>query len=162
MYSLYLHPCENLNIVLLSRLIDKLPTPFLICGDFNGHSITWGCDKNNSQGDRIDDFITDNNICLVNDGSYTYFHPSTGTFTQAQEHSPKHRNIHPSTGTFTAIDLSLCSPDIVMEIDFMVESDSYGSDHFPIIVKICVSLPDALSRWNLNRADWVQFDNLCK
>ena len=25
----------------------------------------------------------------------------------------------------------------------MVESDSYGSDHFPIILKMCVSLPDA-------------------
>ena len=44
----------------------------------------------------------------------------------------------------------------------MVESDSYGSDHFPIILKIGVSLPDALPRWNLNRADWVQFDHLCK
>ena len=44
----------------------------------------------------------------------------------------------------------------------MVESDSYGSDHFPIILKIGVSLPDALPHWNLNRADWVQFDHLCK
>ena len=43
----------------------------------------------------------------------------------------------------------------------MVESDSYGSDYFPIILKICVSLPDALPRWNLNWADWVQFHHLC-
>ena len=42
----------------------------------------------------------------------------------------------------------------------MFESDSYGSDNFPIIKKI--SLPDALPRWNVNRTDWVQFDNLCK
>ena len=140
--SLYLPPSENLNIVLLTRLFDQLPNPFVICGDFNGHSMTWGCDKSNNRGDRIDDFITENNICLLNDGSYTY--------------------LHPATGTFTAIDLSLCSPDILMEIDFMVESDSYGSDHFPIILKIGVSLPDALPRWNLNRADWVQFDHLCK
>ena len=40
--------------------------------------------------------------------------------TQPQEH-------------LAAIDLSLCSPDILMEIDFMVESNLYGSDHFPII-----------------------------
>ena len=86
--------------------------------------MTWGCDKNNSQGDRTDDFITENNICLLNDGSHTY--------------------LHPATGTFTAIDLSLCSPDILIEIDFMVESDLYGSDHFPIILKIGVSLPDSL------------------
>ena len=44
----------------------------------------------------------------------------------------------------------------------MVESDSYGSDHFPIIFKISASLPDALPCWNLNQADWVPFDNLCK
>ena len=66
------------------------------------------------------ELMTDNNIYLLNDGSYTYFHPATGTF--------------------TAIDLSLCSPDILMEIDFMVESDSYGSDHFPIVLKIGISL----------------------
>ena len=63
---------------------------------------------NNSRGDRIYYFITENNICLLNDGSYTY--------------------LHQATGTFTTIDLSLCSPDILMEIDFMVESDSYSSN----------------------------------
>ena len=51
--SLYLPPNEYLNIVLLCRLMDQLPTSFVICGDFNGHSVTWGCNKNNSRGDRI-------------------------------------------------------------------------------------------------------------
>ena len=135
--------CESkINIVLLSCLINQPPTPFIICGDILMVIITWGCDKNNSQGDRIDDFITDNNICLLNDGSCTY--------------------LHQATGTFTSIDLSLCSPDIRMEIDFMVKSDIYGSDHFPIILEIAVSLSDVLPRWNLNCAHWVQFDNLCK
>ena len=41
----------------------------------------------------------------LNDGSYTY--------------------LHPATGTFTAIHLSLWSLSIRMEIDFMVESDTY-------------------------------------
>ena len=135
-------PSENLNIVLLTRLIAQLPTPFVICGDFHGHSVTWDGDKNNNRGDRIADFITDNNVCLLNDGSYTY--------------------LHSATGTFTTIDLSLCSPDILMEIDFMVESDSYGNDHFPIVLKIGISLPDSLPRWNFSRADWVKFDHLCK
>ena len=55
--SLHLPHSENLNIVLLNRLIDQLPTPFVICGDFNGHSMTWGCDKNNSRGDLITETI---------------------------------------------------------------------------------------------------------
>ena len=44
----------------------------------------------------------------------------------------------------------------------MVESDFYDSDNFPIVLKIVVSLPDALPHWNLSRADWVQFNHLCK
>ena len=42
----------------------------------------------------------------------------------------------------------------------MVESDSYGSDHFPIVLKIGISLPDSLPRWNFSWADWVKFDHL--
>ena len=44
----------------------------------------------------------------------------------------------------------------------MVESNLYGSDHFLIILKIGVSLTDSLPRCNFSRADWVQFDHLCK
>ena len=51
--SLYMPTSENLNIVLLTRLIDQLPTPFVICGDFNGHGMTWGCDKNNNNNNNI-------------------------------------------------------------------------------------------------------------
>ena len=40
-YSLYLPPSDNLNIIILTRLIDQLPTPFIVCGDFNGHITTW-------------------------------------------------------------------------------------------------------------------------
>ena len=47
--SLYLPHSENLNIVLLTHLFAQLPTPFVICGDFNGHRVTWGCDKNNGR-----------------------------------------------------------------------------------------------------------------
>ena len=55
-----------------------------------------GCDKNNSRGGRIDDYITKNNGGLLNDGSYTY--------------------LHPATGTFTAIAISPCSPNIVWRL----------------------------------------------
>ena len=78
--------------------------------------MTWDCDKNNSRGDIIDDIITDN----TNDGSYTY--------------------LHLAAGTFTAINLSLCSSNIRMEIGFMVELDS----RFLLFKQIGVSLPDAL------------------
>ena len=140
--SLYLPPSENFSVLALSQLVSQLPTPFIICGDFNGHSITWGCDSNNTRGNKIDDFIADNDLCLLNDGSFTY--------------------LHPGSGTYTAIDLSLCSPNLLLDMNIKVDDDSYGSDHFPIILEIGVSLPDSLPRWNFNRADWAHFIDLCK
>ena len=67
-----------------------------------------------------------------------------------------------ATRTFTAIDPSLCYTDILIEIDFIVETDSYGSDHFPFVLEIGISLSDSLHRWNFNRPAWVKFDHLCK
>ena len=50
--------------------------------------------------------------------------------------------LHPGSGSYTAIDLSLCSPDLLLDLNFKVEADSFGSDHFPIILEIGISLPD--------------------
>ena len=86
-------------------------------------------------------FISDNNLCLMNYGSYTY--------------------LHPGSGTFTAIDLSLCTPGIFMDLDFEVESDTYGSDHFPIVLRCGGAAPESVPRWNLNRAEWNDFRELC-
>ena len=45
------------KIGMLTRLIDQLPIPFVICGDYNDHSITWGCDKNNSREIELTFFL---------------------------------------------------------------------------------------------------------
>ena len=60
--------------------------------------------------------------------------------------APSYRN--------TQLLIYLCSTNICMDIDFMSESDSYGSDHFAIVLKIAVSLPNILPRWNFSPADW--------
>jgi exonuclease III len=139
--SLYLPPSERLNVNHLLLLINQLPSPFIICGDFNGHHVSWGCVDNNRRGNLIDKFIVDNNICLLNSGSSTY--------------------LHPGSGSFSAIDLTLCSPSLVLDLSFSVEADMHGSDHFPIIVECGGSLPDGLPRWNFGRADWAGFQDAC-
>ena len=106
--SLYLLPSEPLDVPTLEQLITQLPSPYMLQGDFNAHNVVWGLDSNNNRGNVICKFISDNNLCLMNDGSYIY--------------------LHPGSGTFTAIDLSLCTPGIFMDLDFEVESDTYGSD----------------------------------
>ena len=51
----------------LDSLLKQLPSPYLLLGDFNGHSILWGNKENNSRGELIENFITNNDICLMND-----------------------------------------------------------------------------------------------
>ena len=58
----------------------------------NGHNVLWGNESNDARGELIEDFNTMNDICLMNDKSYTY--------------------IHPTTHSFTSIDLSLCLSSI--------------------------------------------------
>ena len=90
--SVYIPPSFSLTSEHLNSLIQQLPTPYLLLGDFNGHNILWGNKENNSRGELIENIITNNDICLMNDKSYTY--------------------MHDPTGSFSSIDLSLCHPSI--------------------------------------------------
>ena len=90
----------------------------------------------------IENFITKNDICIMNDKSYTY-------------HSP-------STKSFTSIDLSFCHPSLFLDYNWSVCEDQHNSDHFPIIIEQNIfSTEDHNPKWKLNRANWDLFNTLC-
>ena len=89
--SIYLPPSDTLSKNSLVNLIDQLPHPFMLVGDFNGHSKVLGCSDTNDRGEIIEDVIAENGLCLLNEKQPTYLHPPTGNY---------------------AIDLSLCHPNI--------------------------------------------------
>ena len=62
----------------VAYLIDQLPTPFLLVGDFNGHAPLWGDDHYNGRGQMLEDLFSSLNLCVLNNGSFTYCHPATG------------------------------------------------------------------------------------
>ena len=78
--SIYIPPSFSLKTEHLDSLLKQLPSPYLLLGDFNGHNILWGNKENNSRGELIENFITNNDICLMNDKSNTYMHHPTGSF----------------------------------------------------------------------------------
>ena len=41
--SIYIPPKYKLSNNDLNNIISQLPSPFLLCGDFNAHSEIWGC-----------------------------------------------------------------------------------------------------------------------
>ena len=140
--SLYLPPSFQFNRNDLESLIAQLPTPFILTGDFNAHSKTWGCQTTNDRGLKVEDFILNNNLCLFNTKSSTY--------------------IHPASGTTSSLDLTVCSPEIFLDFSWKVDSDSHGSDHFPTIIhEIEPCVQDRLRKWKLHKADWNLFQFLC-
>ena len=88
-----------------------------------------------NEGKDLEAVITDHKLCLLNDRSSTY--------------------LHPATGTYSSIDLSICSPSLLLDFDWKVGDDLCGSDHFPILLANLQDLPEEdFQRWKLNKADW--------
>ena len=105
--------------------------------------VLWGCNDNDPRGELIEDFITKNDICLMNDKSNTY--------------------LDSGKGTFSSLDLSLCHPSLYLDYDWSVCEDQRGSDHFPILIESVQTHDEAHNpKWKLNKADWDLFHTLCK
>ncbi|GFV77800.1 RNA-directed DNA polymerase from mobile element jockey [Trichonephila clavipes] len=138
----YLPPNDVVPQVDLNQLVSQLPAPFILLGDFNGHSPLWGHDDTNSRGRQIEQLISDHCLCLLNNDEKTYFHAPTRTF-----HS---------------LDLAMCSPTLLPMLNFEVANDLHNSDHFPLLVS---HVNGAGTRfrpptYHFHRADWDQFTRL--
>ncbi|MEN8173077.1 MAG: reverse transcriptase domain-containing protein [Chloroflexota bacterium] len=139
--SVYLPPGPPIDPTDLDDLVEQLPPPFLILGDFNAHNKMWGDDRPDHRGKQIEDLINRHNLCIFNDKSKTY--------------------LHPATGSMTSVDLSLSDPSILLDYNWSVSEDLYGSDHFPIIFSSTKPiLSEKLPTWNFKKADWGKFQFL--
>ena len=143
MCSIYLPPSLPIDIKKLDHLIDQLPKPFILMGDFNSHNTFWGCKDTNDKGRNIEDFITRHDLVLLNDKTSTY--------------------LHPATGSYSSLDLSICSPEIFPDFTWKVCDDLHRSDHFPIQVsEVGPSVQQRPQRWKLHKANWEQFRVHCE
>jgi len=80
--SAYLPPSQRFEAKDLEELYSQLPPPALLLGDFNAHSQTWDCQNLDRQGKLIEDFCLKQNVCILNTGSFIYFHPGIVVFHQ--------------------------------------------------------------------------------
>ncbi|GFX32475.1 hypothetical protein TNCV_2173931 [Trichonephila clavipes] len=65
-FCLYLPPNAVIRQQDLNNLVDQLPAPFVIIGDFNGHSTLWGSVKTNPRSRQIEQVLSDHCLCLFN------------------------------------------------------------------------------------------------
>ena len=123
----------------LQSLIDQLPQPFILMGDFNAKHNLWGescCDR---WGLIIEQLLDLNDVTLMNDGSPT-----------------RHDVFH---NTDSAIDLTICSSSLRLDYQWAVDQNDHGSDHWPIHLKYVKNIPSpCLPKWKVGEADWGLFN----
>ena len=72
-------------------------------------------------------------------------------------------HIHPATGNVSAIDISLCSSSLFLDIYWKVSGEFCESDHLPTFLHLKHNgQNDKLQRWQLGKADWSEFEQMCK
>ena len=136
--NIYVTNHDNLSPVQLDHIINQLPSPFVLCGDFNARNALWGDSAVNGRGNAVEQFIVNSDAVLLNTGSQTHFHVQTGTS--------------------SAIDLTVVSSEVAADFLWEVDEDLHGSDHFPIIIYEIEALPAIREpRFIEQRANWEDF-----
>ena len=136
--SIYAPPNKYIDIKELEHLLSQIPEPVMILGDFNAHNPLWGSNTQTPKGRMIETFISQNDLCLYNDGSDTF--------------------LHSGNGSYSAIDLTFASPFLFDRFSWAVHDDCCGSDHFPIILRATESDNELKhQRWKFKQADWNTF-----
>lgn len=141
--SLYL-PHVPVSYQELHNLIQQLPRPFVLMGDFNARSPDWGDACTNGKGRLVERLLADPGISLLTSGVPTHYHQQTNTS--------------------SVIDLTLCSSDCFLDFTYSVDSSLHDSDHFPVHLSL-INPTDIHCRpctLNMSKADWPLFSRLSK
>ena len=143
--SLYLPPGKTFTVPSLSELSSQLQYNHLILGDFNSHNTIWGSINTNHRGRLIEEFINTTDNVLLNTGEHTH--------------------ISDATGDFSAIDVSLASPHLSLDVTWSTYTDSLRSNHLPIIIKIGAINPQTnsyvpLCKYRTENVDWGDYTSM--
>lgn len=139
--SVYIPPTVQTDYHFFHSLIQQLPNPFILCGDFNAKHQLWGSPIADRRGRTLEDIIINHNLHVLNDGSPTH--------------------LHEYNGTLSHIDITICSPTLVPLLNWKCHDSLHSSDHFPISIPILSSSEpyDRKIRWNMKQANWNTFNN---
>ncbi|WP_179116292.1 endonuclease/exonuclease/phosphatase family protein, partial [Solemya velum gill symbiont] len=133
----------TLDLSPLQNILHSITTPIIITGDFNSHNTLWGSSHTDIKGRILLDFIEDENLVILNDGSGTRICQN---------------------GVLSPLDLTFVSPALSANSQWSVLPDECGSDHFPTLTNFSSvqSAPpiDQPNRWCTRRADWSTYASL--
>ena len=137
--SIYTSRSHNLTINTLQEVINQLPTPIMLLGDFNSYSTMWGCRTTDARGRTIEEILDQNQLNILN----------TGTPTRI------------SYNTESAIDLSIVTPHLATDFIWAVASSPEDSDHCPIFITKMMNVQERVQTrafWNMKKAVWEAYE----
>lgn len=141
--SIYISEKDLNALPIVDTIIDSLPKPIVVLGDFNAHHSLWGAPNNDSMGNGLMEIINDHNLCVLNDGCPTR-RPVLGQV-------PSH------------VDITLSSPELSSLLNWECLSLSSSSDHYPILISLPSGKTGSFSplpplfKYRLNNCDWKPF-----
>lgn len=138
--NLYIPNQKQFSSLDIENIIQQLPRPFILVGDFKSHSENWGSERTDLKGKEINKILENDNIVLLNNGEHT--------------------RLNQANGLFSTIDLSLSSPTLAQRISWTTLAEIYDSDHIPIKMELlthktspCKTLP----KWKIKNPNWCLF-----
>ena len=139
--NIYFNDDADINVNSLNNLFSSIPSPKLILGDFNAKHPNWGSPVSDPRGDIVLDFILNNNLYLLNDGSPTFYRASQDQYSH--------------------LDLTFCTNNISNKFSWETYHDRLSSDHFPIFITFKTNKLYATKspRWKLTEANWSNYKN---
>ena len=127
----------------LQSLVDQLPHPFILMGDFNAKNTLWGEQTCDRWGHLVEELLDNNDVTLMNDGS------------------PTRHDVYLNKDT--AIDLTICSSSLRLDYQWAVDTKYHGSDHWPIHLNYVHNVPSpCLPKWKIAEANWESFNKSTK
>ncbi|MCG8049253.1 MAG: reverse transcriptase domain-containing protein, partial [Candidatus Thiodiazotropha endolucinida] len=135
-------PPNNLNRENeLRKIFDSIPHQnYILVGDLNAHDTLWG-PRQNPRGRTLVEIIQEKGAAVLNDGA-----PTMADFT-------------------TTPDITIATPNLAARAEWYTLDNSCGSDHLPILSKYNSKFDTTgaarKEKWNLNKADWELFKQLC-
>ena len=124
----------------LEDLLDQLPKPYLVLGDFNAKNPLWYADDVDQRGAAIENILLERDIYFLDKNKDTH------VYTTPQGIATSH------------IDLSLCSISLLQDFEWGLFDDPMESDHYPVWLRSGMrSRPVSLPKWILGKANWKTF-----
>ena len=137
--NVYFNDGADVSYNNLKQLVDSIPSPKLILGDVNAKHISWGSPETNDRGVLLNNFFSDKDLFILNDGSPTYYN----SFLDLYSH----------------LDIAACSDNVSHRFNWEVYHDKLSSDHFPIFIthNLTNMYNFKPAKWKFGEAKWSDY-----